>query len=307
MLKGRNLIDPSDLSMEEIDEIMGLTREIVNNPKEFAHVCDGMLLGSLFYEPSTRTRLSFEAAMLRLGGKVVGFSEPGSSSVQKGESLNDTLRTVGAYTDIIVMRHPKEGAPKLGADLCPVPLINAGDGGHQHPTQTLTDLYTILESKGSLDNLVLGFCGDLQFGRTVHSLIKAMSRYKNVKFVLISPVELEVPEYIKTEILDKNEVEYIEVERLEDVIDTLDILYMTRVQKERFFNEVDYIRLKDSYILDLKKLEKAKKDLAILHPLPRVNEIKVEVDSDPRAKYFKQVKNGMFVRMALIAKLLGVK
>ncbi len=307
MLKGRNLIDPSDLSIEEIDEIMELTREIINYPKEFAHVCDGMLLGSLFYEPSTRTRLSFEAAMLKLGGKVVGFSEPGSSSVQKGESLIDTVRTVGAYTDIIVMRHPKEGAPKLGADFCPVPLINAGDGGHQHPTQTLTDLYTILEAKGSLDNLVLGFCGDLQFGRTVHSLIKAMSRYKNVKFVLISPVELEVPEYIKTEILDKNEIEYIEVERLEDVIGTLDILYMTRVQKERFFNEVDYIRLKDSYILDLKKLEKAKKDLAILHPLPRVNEIKVEVDSDSRAKYFQQVKNGMFVRMALMAKLLGVK
>lgn len=307
MLKGRNLIDPSDLSILEIEEIMNLTNEIVNNPKEFAHVCDGMILGTLFYEPSTRTRFSFEAAMLRLGGRVVGFSEPGSSSVQKGESLGDTLRTVGAYSDIIVMRHPKEGAPKLGANYCPVPLINAGDGGHQHPTQTLTDLYTILESKGCLDNLVIGFCGDLQFGRTVHSLIKAMSRYKNIKLVLISPVELEVPEYIRREILDQNEIEYLEVESLEEVIGSLDVLYMTRVQKERFFNEADYVRLKDSYILDLKKLEKAKEDLAILHPLPRVNEIKVEVDNDPRAKYFQQVKNGMFVRMALMAKLLGVK
>lgn len=307
MLRGKNLIDPSDLTIEEIQGIMELTNQIVDNPREFAHTCDGMILGTLFYEPSTRTRFSFEAAMMRLGGRVIGFSEPGSSSVQKGESLADTLRTVGAYTDIIVMRHPKEGAPKLGAEYCPVPLINAGDGGHQHPTQTLTDIYTILDSKKRLDNMTIGLCGDLKFGRTVHSLIKAMSRYENIKFVLISPQELRVPEYIKAVILDKNGIEYEEVERLCDVISSLDVLYMTRVQKERFFNEADYIRLKDSYILDLKKLESAKEDLAILHPLPRVNEIKMEVDQDPRAKYFQQVKNGMFVRMALIVKLLGVE
>ncbi len=307
MLKGRNLIDPTDFTTEEMEAIFKLTQEIINKPEDFAHVCDGKILATLFYEPSTRTRFSFEAAMLRLGGKVIGFSEPGSSSVKKGESLADTLRTVGAYADIIAMRHHREGAPQYGAKYCPVPLINGGDGGHQHPTQTLTDLFTILESKGTLDNLVVGCCGDLQFGRTVHSLIKAMSRYKNTKFVLISPKELQVPDYIKTEILEGGNVEYLEVERLEDVIDTLDILYMTRVQKERFFNEADYIRLKDSYILDLEKLQKAKKDLAILHPLPRVNEIQMEVDDDPRAKYFQQVKNGMLVRMALMAKLLGVK
>lgn len=307
MLKGRNLIDPTDFTTEEMDDIFKLTQEIINKPEDFAHVCDGKILATLFYEPSTRTRFSFEAAMLRLGGKVIGFSEPGSSSVKKGESLADTLRTVGAYADIIAMRHHREGAPQYGAKYCPVPLINGGDGGHQHPTQTLTDLFTILESKGTLDNLVVGCCGDLQFGRTVHSLIKAMSRYKNTKFVMISPKELQVPDYIKTEILEGGNVEYLEVERLEDVIDTLDILYMTRVQKERFFNEADYIRLKDSYILDLEKLQKAKKDLAILHPLPRVNEIQMEVDDDPRAKYFQQVKNGMLVRMALMAKLLGVK
>lgn len=307
MLKGRNLIDPTDFTTEEMEAIFKLTQEIINKPEDFAHVCDGKILATLFYEPSTRTRFSFEAAMLRLGGKVIGFSEPGSSSVKKGESLADTLRTVGAYADIIAMRHHREGAPQYGAKYCPVPLINGGDGGHQHPTQTLTDLFTILESKGTLDNLVVGCCGDLQFGRTVHSLIKAMSRYKNTKFVLISPKELQVPDYIKTEILEGGNVEYLEVERLEDVIDTLDILYMTRVQKERFFNEADYVRLKDSYILDLEKLQKAKKDLAILHPLPRVNEIKMEVDDDSRAKYFQQVKNGMLVRMALMAKLLGVK
>jgi len=302
----RHLIDPTDFTLEELDSIFNLTTDIINKPDDFAHVCDGKILGTLFYEPSTRTRFSFEAAMLRLGGKVVGFSEPGSSSVKKGESLPDTLRTVGAYTDIIAMRHHKEGAPKYGAKYSPVPLINAGDGGHQHPTQTLTDLYTILETKGSLNNLTIGFCGDLQFGRTVHSLIKAIARYENIKLVLISPDELKVPEYIKTEILD-NGIDYLEVERLEDAISTLDILYMTRVQKERFFNEADYIRLKDSYILDLKKLEAAKKDLAILHPLPRVNEISMEVDDDPRAKYFQQVKNGMYVRMALISRLLEVK
>ncbi|MDY0235216.1 MAG: aspartate carbamoyltransferase [Gudongella sp.] len=307
MLKGRHLIDPRDFSLEEMNSIFELTQMIIDKPRDFAHVCDEKLLGTLFYEPSTRTRFSFEAAMLRLGGKIIGFSEPGSSSVKKGESLPDTLRTVAAYTDIIVMRHHKEGAPKYGAQYCPVPLINAGDGGHQHPTQTLTDLFTILDAKGSLDNLTIGCCGDLQFGRTVHSLIKAMSRYKNIKFVLISPGELQIPEYMKAEILNKDGIEYKEVERLEDVIHELDILYMTRVQKERFFNEADYIRLKDSYILDLKKLENAKKDLAILHPLPRVNEISMEVDSDPRAWYFQQVKNGMYVRMALIMLLLGVE
>ncbi|WFA08149.1 aspartate carbamoyltransferase [Tissierella sp. Yu-01] len=307
MLKGRNLVDPRDFTTEELDSIFAFTKEIINRPEEFAHLCDGKILGTLFYEPSTRTRFSFEAAMLRLGGKVIGFSEPGSSSVKKGESLADTLRTVGSYADIIAMRHHKEGAPQYGAKYCPVPLINAGDGGHQHPTQTLTDLYTILESKGSLNNLTIGFCGDLQFGRTVHSLIKAMSRYENIRFILISPIELQVPEYIKTEVLGQHGLNYVEGERLEDVIGELDILYMTRVQKERFFNEADYIRLKDSYILDLRKLESAKDDLAILHPLPRVNEISMEVDADPRAKYFQQVKNGMYVRMALIAKLLGVR
>lgn len=307
MLKGRNLIDPRDFTKDEIDSILELTKEIIEKPEDFSHVCDGKILGTLFYEPSTRTRFSFEAAMLRLGGRIIGFSEPGSSAVKKGESLADTLRTVGAYSDIIAMRHPKEGAPNYGANYCPVPLINAGDGGHQHPTQTLTDLYTILESRGSLDNMTIGFCGDLQFGRTVHSLIKAISRYENIKFVLISPTELQIPEYIKGEILEKQSLEYVEVESLEDVIDQLDILYMTRVQKERFFNEADYVRLKDSYILDLEKLENAKPSLAILHPLPRVNEIAMEVDDDPRARYFQQVKNGMFVRMALICKLLGVR
>ncbi len=307
MLKGRHLIDPRDFSLDEMNSIFELTKKIIRNPRDYAHICDEKLLGTLFYEPSTRTRFSFEAAMSRLGGRIIGFSEPGSSSVKKGESLPDTLRTVAAYTDIIVMRHHKEGAPKYGAEYCEVPLINAGDGGHQHPTQTLTDLFTILDAKDTLDNLTIGCCGDLQFGRTVHSLINAMSRYKKIKFVLISPEELQIPEYIKTEILNKDGIEYKEVEKLEDVIGELDVLYMTRVQKERFFNEADYVRLKDSYILDLKKLENAKEDLAILHPLPRVNEIKMEVDKDPRAWYFRQVKNGMFVRMALIVKLLGVE
>lgn len=306
MLKGRHLIDPQDFTVEELDEIFSLAEEIIKNPEDFAHTCEGKILGTLFYEPSTRTRLSFETAMLRLGGKVVGFSEPSSSSVAKGENLPDTIRTVASYTDIIAMRHPKEGAPKYASQFSPVPLINAGDGGHQHPTQTLTDLLTIKIAKGKISNLTIGLCGDLKFGRTVHSLIKAMSRYENIKFILISPNELQIPKYIKTEVLDRKLINYIEVERLEDVIDSLDILYMTRVQKERFFNEADYIRLKDSYILDREKLKSAKKDLTILHPLPRVNEISMEVDSDPRAWYFKQVKFGMFVRMALIAKLLGV-
>lgn len=307
MIKVRHLIDPQDFSTKEIEELFELTTKIINNPERFAGSCNGKILGTLFYEPSTRTRFSFESAMLRLGGKVIGFSEPGSSSVSKGENLPDTLRTVGAYTDIIAMRHHREGAPKYGSIYCPVPLINAGDGGHQHPTQTLGDLYTILKTKGKLENITIGFCGDLQFGRTVHSLIKAITRYENVKLILISPEELKIPGYIKTEILDMKNIEYAEVERLEDVIHKLDILYMTRVQKERFFNEADYIRLKDSYILDVEKLENAKSDLAILHPLPRVNEISMEVDNDSRAKYFDQLKYGMYVRMALILKLLGVK
>lgn len=307
MLKDRNLIDPKDFSTEEMDEIFQLTNEIIKKPEDYTHICDGRILATLFYEPSTRTRFSFEAAMLRLGGSIIGFSEPGSSSVKKGESLPDTLRTVAAYSDVIVMRHTKEGAPKYGAKYCPVPLINGGDGGHQHPTQTLTDLYTILNTRGRLDNMTIGFCGDLKFGRTVHSLIKAISRYENIKLVFISPSELQVPDYIKTEVTKEHGIEYKEVERLEDIIGDLDVLYMTRVQKERFFNEADYVRLKDSYILDLKKLESAKEDLAILHPLPRVNEISMEVDDDPRAKYFIQAKYGMYVRMALIAKLLGVK
>lgn len=307
MLKGKHLIDPQDFSTEELEEIFELADEIIKKPEDFTHLCDGKILGTLFFEPSTRTRLSFEAAMLRLGGNVVGFSEPGFSSVTKGENLPDTIRTVAAYADIIAMRHPKEGAPKYGASYSEVPLINAGDGGHQHPTQTLTDLLTIRVAKGDFSNLTIGLCGDLKFGRTVHSLIKAMSRYDNIKFILISPKELQTPEYIKTEILDKKNIDYMEVERLEEVIGQLDILYMTRVQKERFFNEADYIRLKDSYILDNAKLQFAKEDLIILHPLPRVNEISMEVDNDPRAWYFKQARYGMFVRMALIAKLLGVK
>lgn len=306
MTKLRHLIDPQDFTVEELEKLFSLADEIVKDEKKFKNVCDGKILATLFYEPSTRTRFSFEAAMLRLGGQVIGFSEPGSSSVMKGESIPDTVRTVGSYVDIIAMRHPKEGAPRYASYYSPVPLINAGDGGHQHPTQTLTDLFTIRQTKGQFSNLTIGLCGDLKFGRTVHSLIKAMSRYENIKFILISPDELKVPDYIKTEILDRNSIEYLEVERLEEVIQELDILYMTRVQKERFFNEADYIRLKDSYILDKEKLKLAKEDLAILHPLPRVNEISYEVDEDPRAKYFQQVKYGMYVRMALISKLLGV-
>ncbi|MFD3157751.1 aspartate carbamoyltransferase [Haloimpatiens sp. FM7330] len=306
MLKGRNLIDPMDFTTEELEEVFKTADKIIENPKDFAHVCDGKLLATLFYEPSTRTRLSFEAAMLRLGGQVLGFSQASSSSVSKGESVMDTVRTVACYADIVAMRHPKEGAPKVGAMKSDIPVINAGDGGHQHPTQTLTDLLTIRCIKGNLSNLTIGLCGDLKFGRTVHSLIKAMSRYKNNKFILISPNELKVPDYITKEVLEKNNIEYREVEKLEDVIDELDILYMTRVQRERFFNEEDYIRLKDSYILDSEKMEKAKKDMIVLHPLPRVNEIAYEVDDDPRACYFKQAKYGMYVRMALISKLLGV-
>ncbi len=307
MLKGKHLIDPMDFTTDEMEEIFKLADQIISCPREFAHICDGKLLATLFYEPSTRTRFSFEAAMLRLGGQVIGFSEPNSSSVAKGESVADTIKTVGCYADIAVMRHPKEGAPKVASMYSEMPVINAGDGGHQHPTQTLTDLLTIRSAKGKLNNLTIGCCGDLKFGRTVHSLIKALSRYENNKLVLISPSELKVPDYIKKEILEKNNIEFVEVEKLEDVIDKVDILYMTRVQRERFFNEDDYIRLRDRYILDKEKMNKASKEMIVLHPLPRVNEISCEVDDDPRAYYFKQAKYGMYVRMALIAKLLGVK
>lgn len=307
MLKGRHLIDPMDFTVEEMDEIFELADKIIENPGKYSHVCDGKILAALFYEPSTRTRFSFEAAMLRLGGRVIGFSEPNSSSVAKGESIADTIRTVGCYADIAVMRNPKEGAPKVASMHSEIPVINAGDGGHQHPTQTLTDLLTTRSIKKRLSNLTIGLCGDLKFGRTVHSLIKAMSRYEGNKFILISPEELKVPDYIKFGILEKNKIEYMEVEKMEDVIAKLDILYMTRVQRERFFNEEDYLRMKDSYILDAEKMKMAKDDMIVLHPLPRVNEIAYEVDDDPRAAYFKQAKYGMFVRMALISKLLGVE
>ncbi|MGH4137814.1 aspartate carbamoyltransferase [Clostridium sp.] len=306
MLKGRHLIDPMDFTLMELEEIFNYADEIIENPAKYSHICDGKILATLFYEPSTRTRLSFEAAMLRLGGRVLGFSEAKSSSAAKGESVADTIRTVECYADIAAMRHPKEGAPKVASMNSKMPVINAGDGGHQHPTQTLTDLLTIRNIKGTLSNLTIGICGDLKFGRTVHSLIKAMSRYENIKFILISPNELTIPTYIKTEVLGKNNIEFKEVEKLEEVLGDLDILYMTRVQKERFFNEEDYIRLKDSYILDNDKMKKARKDMIVLHPLPRVNEIAVEIDTDPRACYFRQAKYGMYVRMALIAKLLGV-
>ncbi|WP_206459588.1 aspartate carbamoyltransferase [Anaerovorax sp. IOR16] len=307
MLAGRSLLEPMDFTVEEMDEIFTLADRIIEDPKKYAHACDGRLLATLFYEPSTRTRFSFEAAMLRLGGEVIGFSEPNSSSVAKGESIADTIRTVACYCDIAVMRHPKEGAPKVAAWSTEMPVINAGDGGHMHPTQTLTDLLTIHREKGSFENLTVGLCGDLKFGRTVHSLIKALSRYKNVKFVLISPEELRIPEYVRKEILIKNNIPFKEVEKMQEVLPELDMLYMTRVQKERFFNEEDYIRLKDSYILDPAKMELAKENMMVLHPLPRVNEIAVEVDSDPRALYFKQAKYGMYVRMALIMSLLGVE
>ncbi|MDD2484826.1 MAG: aspartate carbamoyltransferase [Eubacteriales bacterium] len=307
MLKGRSLLEPMDFSLEELEDIFALAKEIMKEPAKYIHVADGKLLATLFYEPSTRTRFSFEAAMLRLGGQVIGFSEANSSSAAKGESIADTVRTVGCYADLIVMRHPKEGAPRIGAGASDVPMINAGDGGHQHPTQTLTDLLTIQCDKGRLDNLTIGICGDLKFGRTVHSLMKAMSRYKNIRFILISPEELMIPDYVRKEVLEKNNIFFEEVRRLEEAIDRVDVLYMTRVQKERFFNEEDYVRLKDSYILDAEKMEKASKDMIILHPLPRVNEIAVEVDKDPRALYFEQAKKGMFVRMALIMKLLGIE
>ena len=306
MLKGRHLIDPMDFTTQEMMEIFDLADNIIADERKHSNICSGKLLATLFYEPSTRTRFSFEAAMLRLGGKVIGFSEPSSSSAAKGESIADTIRTIACYADIAVMRHPKEGAPKVASMYSDIPVINAGDGGHQHPTQTLTDLLTIRSIKGRLSNLTIGLCGDLKFGRTVHSLIKAMSRYENNKFILISPNELKVPAYIKN-LLVENNVEFQEVEKLDNVIASLDILYMTRVQRERFFNEEEYLRLKDSYIIDSEKMKKASKDMIVLHPLPRVNEISYEVDNDPRACYFKQAKYGMYARMALIAKLLGVE
>ena len=306
MLKGRSLLDPMDFSIEEFEEIFDLADRIIKEPRKFAHVCDGKLLATLFYEPSTRTRFSFEAAMLRLGGHIIGFSEPSSSSVSKGESIADTIRTVACYSDIAVMRHPKEGAPRVAASHSDIPIINAGDGGHHHPTQTLTDLLTIKSERGSFDNLTVGLCGDLKFGRTVHSLIKALSRYAGIKFVLISPAELRLPEYVRKEVLIKGGIQFKEVERMQGVLSELDVLYMTRVQKERFFNEEDYIRLKDSYILDAEKMKKAKDKMMVLHPLPRVNEIAVDIDDDPRALYFKQAKYGMYARMALIMLLLGV-
>lgn len=304
MLKGRHLIEPRDFSLEELDEIFALAEDIIKNEKDYLDKCRGKLLASLFYEPSTRTRFSFESAMYRLGGQVVGFSEAASSSVSKGESVADTIKTIACYSDIAVMRHPKEGAPLLASQNTDMPIINAGDGGHQHPTQTLTDLLTIRILKKDLSNHTIGLCGDLKFGRTVHSLVKAMKRYSNINFVFISPEELQIPDYIKD---DLQENSYYETESLDEVIDKLDILYMTRVQKERFFNEEDYVRLKDSYILTNEKLKNSKEDLIIMHPLPRVNEIAVEVDRDKRAVYFDQAKFGMYVRMALILKLLGVE
>ena len=303
----KHLLSPLDLSVPEIDQLIAVAEDIEKNPKKYSHICDGKKLATCFYEPSTRTRLSFEAAMLNLGGSVLGFSSADSSSAAKGESVSDTARVIGCYADIIAMRHPKEGAPMVASLSSPVPIINAGDGGHNHPTQTLTDLLTIHREKGRLGGFTIGFCGDLKFGRTVHSLVNALSRYENVNYVLISPTELKLPRYVKEEALKKKGIPYTQTTDLESVIPQLDILYMTRVQKERFFNEEDYLRLKDSYILTPEKLEHAKADLSILHPLPRVNEITVAVDKDPRAAYWRQVKNGKYIRMALIMKLLGIQ
>ena len=303
----RHLMSPLDLNVEELNDLLDLAQDIETHREKYAHACDGKKLATLFYEPSTRTRLSHEAAMLNLGGSVLGFSSADSSSASKGESVADTIRTVSCYADIVAMRHPKEGAPMVASANSPIPIINAGDGGHQHPTQTLTDLLTIRSLKGRLDNLTIGLCGDLKFGRTVHSLIQALVRYTNIQFVLISPEELRLPDYIRQDVLDKKNVPYKEVVRLEEAMPDLDILYMTGVQKERFFNEDDYVRMKDFYILDKKKMELAPEDMYVLHPLPRVNEIAVEVDEDPRAAYFKQVQYGVYVRMALILTLLGIK
>jgi aspartate carbamoyltransferase catalytic subunit len=296
-----------DFSTEELEELFSLADKIIEAPERYAKSCEGKLLATLFYEPSTRTRFSFEAAMLRLGGQVIGFSEPNSSSVAKGESISDTIRTVACYADMAVMRHPKEGAPKVASACTDMPVVNAGDGGHQHPTQTLTDLLTIRQEKGNFNHLVVGLCGDLKFGRTVHSLIKALSRYDNVSFIMISPQELKIPEYVRKEILIKNNIPFEETENMLEALPKLDVLYMTRVQRERFFNEEDYVRLKDRYILDAAKMKLAKGDMMVLHPLPRVNEISIDVDSDPRALYFKQAKYGMYIRMALIMSLLGIE
>ena len=302
----KHLLSPLDLSVDETEDLLNLASRIAKDPEKFSHCCDGKKLATLFYEPSTRTRLSFEAAMINLGGSVLGFSSADSSSASKGESVSDTIRVISCYADICAMRHPKEGAPMVAAEKSGIPVINAGDGGHQHPTQTLTDLMTIRELRGSLDNFTIGLCGDLKFVRTVHSLIRSLIRYKNVKFILISPKELRVPDYIREDVLIHNNVEFEEVERLEDVIPQLDILYMTRVQKERFFSEDEYLRMKDFYILNKEKMAAAKDNMYVLHPLPRVNEISVEIDDDPRAAYFKQVQFGVYVRMALILTLLGL-
>ena len=302
----KHLLSPLDLSVTELEDLLNLARDISKDPKKYSHVCDGKKLATLFYEPSTRTRLSFEAAMLNLGGSVLGFSSANSSSASKGESVADTIRVISCYADICAMRHPKEGAPMVAASKSSIPVINAGDGGHQHPTQTLTDLITIRELRGSLDNFTIGLCGDLKFGRTVHSLINSLVRYKNVKFVLISPKELRIPDYIRDDVLKANQAEFIEMENLEDAMPELNILYMTRVQRERFFSEDEYLRMKDFYILDKSKMALAKEDMYVLHPLPRVNEISVDIDDDPRAAYFKQVQFGVYVRMALIMTLLGL-
>ena len=303
----RHMLNPLDFSLEETDNLLELAADIEKDSSRYAHVCDGKKLATLFYEPSTRTRLSFEAAMLNLGGSVLGFASADSSSATKGESVSDTIRVISCYADICAMRHPKEGAAYVASTKSSIPVINAGDGGHQHPTQTLTDLYTIRSLKGRLSNMTVGLCGDLKFGRTVHSLINALSRYEGIRFILISPPELKVPDYIKESVLDAKNIEYRETTSLDDAMEELDILYMTRVQKERFFNEEDYIRMKDCYILDKEKMKLAKPDMYVLHPLPRVNEISVEVDDDPRAAYFKQVQNGVYVRMALIMTLLEVE
>ena len=303
----RHLMSPLDFSVEELDKVLNLANDIEKNPEKYAHACDGKIMATLFYEPSTRTRLSFESAMLRLGGKVLGFSSADSSSAAKGESVADTIRVVSCYADICAMRHPKEGAPLVASMASEIPVINAGDGGHQHPTQTLTDLLTIHSLKGGIGNMTVGLCGDLKFGRTVHSLIHALVRYPNIRFVLISPPELRVPDYIRESVLDAKNITYRETTNLDDAMEELDILYMTRVQRERFFNEEDYIRMKDCYILDKEKMKLARPDMYVLHPLPRVNEISVEVDDDPRAAYFKQAQYGVYVRMALIMTLLEVE
>ena len=303
----KHLLSPLDFSVEELDNLMDIAKDIEANPEKYAHACEGKKLATLFYEPSTRTRLSHEAAMINLGGSVLGFSSADSSSASKGESVVDTIRVISCFADICAMRHPKEGAAMVASQHATIPVINAGDGGHQHPTQTLTDMLTIRSLKGRLDNMTIGLCGDLKFGRTVHSLIHALVRYPGIRFVLISPEELKLPSYIKNDVLDRQNIPYEEVVRLEDALPDLDILYMTRVQKERFFNEEDYVRMKDFYILDNKKMELAKEDMYILHPLPRVNEIATEVDNDPRAAYFKQVQYGVYIRMALILTLLGIE